>query len=169
VILDADLFDDLEANVTGLVDRDHDVLGRVIAWNCRLKAQVVEEDEHELSGRRAVLNYGHTFAHAFEALCGYGELLHGEAVAIGMLCASRLAERLGRVDAAFTARQRELLSALGLPTELPRLEHDRILRTMMHDKKVEHGRLRFVLPTRMGHVELVGDVDPDDVRAALDG
>jgi len=167
VILDADLFDYLEANVAGLVQADHHVLRHVIARCCRLKADVVEQDEREESGLRAVLNYGHTFAHALEALLGYGELLHGEAVAIGMLCASRLAERLGRVDAQLTARQAKLLSALGLSTSVPHLDPDRILRTMMHDKKVRHGRLRFVLPDRMGHVELVGDVDPDHVRASL--
>lgn len=167
VIQDAQLFDYLEANVAGLAHADHGVLGHVIARCCRLKADVVEKDEREETGLRATLNYGHTFGHALESLLGYGELLHGEAVAIGMLCASRLAERLGRVDAQFTARQRNLLSALHLPTDLPQFDHDQILRTMMHDKKVQHGRLRFVLPTRMGHVELVGDVDPDQVRAAL--
>jgi len=114
-----------------------------------------------------VLNYGHTFAHPLETLGGYGEILHGEAVAIGMLCASRLAERLGRIDAALTDRQHKLFSALGLPVDLPDLDPDEILRAMTHDKKVEHGKLRFVLPSRMGHVELVADVDPEDVRAAL--
>ena len=79
-----------------------------IARCCRLKADVVEQDEREETGLRAVLNYGHTFGHAFETLTGYGKLLHGEAVAIGMMCAARLAERLGRVDAAFTARQQAL-------------------------------------------------------------
>ncbi len=167
VILDAELFDYLEANAAGLIRADHNVLRHVITRCCRLKADVVEQDEREESGRRAILNYGHTFAHAFETLCGYGELLHGEAVAIGMLCASRLAERLGRVDADFTARQRKLLSALGLPTGLPPLDHDKIPSTMTHDKKVQHGRLRFVLPAGMGRVELVGGVPADDVRAAL--
>ncbi len=167
VILDAQLFDYLEANVAGLLERDRDVLIHVIARCCRLKADVVERDEREETGLRAVLNYGHTFAHALEALGGYGELLHGEAVSIGMLCASRLAERLGRVDAKFTRRQHELLAALGLPVEPPEVDRERILSTMMHDKKVAHGRLRFVLPSKMGRVELVGDVDPADVRAVL--
>ena len=167
VILDAGLFDYLEANAARLVRRDHEVLRHVVARCCRLKADVVEQDEYEQSGLRAVLNYGHTFGHAIETLTGYGSLLHGEAVAIGMACASRLAERLGRVDAAFTARQVKLLSALGLPTKLPQLDPEQVLRTMMHDKKVQHGRLRFVLPVRMGQVELVGDVDAVDVRAAL--
>ncbi len=167
VILDAELFEYLEANVAGLAARDHDVLRHVIARCCRLKADVVEKDEREEIGLRAVLNYGHTFGHAFETLLGYGELLHGEAVAIGMLCASRLAERLGRVDAELTARQHKLLTALGLPTAVPPLDADRILRSMMHDKKVQHGRLRFVLPDSLGHVELVADVGAEDVRAAL--
>jgi 3-dehydroquinate synthase len=167
VILDATFFDELEACAGQLVDRDHDVLRRVIARCCRLKADVVEKDEREETGLRAVLNYGHTFGHALEVLTGYEKLLHGEAVAIGMLCASRLAERLGRVDARFTARQHDLLAALGLPTELPRLDPDQVLRAMMHDKKIEHGRLRFVLPVRMGQVELVGGTDPEDVRAVL--
>ncbi len=169
VILDAAFFDELEACAGQLARRDHDVLRRVIARSCRLKADVVAQDEREETGVRAVLNYGHTFGHAFEALTGYERLLHGEAVAIGMLCASRLAERLGRVDSRFTLRQRDLLTALGLSTELPRLAPDLVLRTMMHDKKTEHGRLRFVLPAGMGRVELVGGIEPDDVRAVLAG
>jgi 3-dehydroquinate synthetase len=168
VILDAEMFEHLEAHIKGLINRDDDVLAPVIARCCRLKADVVEKDEFERSGLRAVLNYGHTFGHAFETLSGYGTLLHGEALAIGMLCASRLAVQLGRVDVSLVDRQRELLQALGLSIALPKLDPERILETMMHDKKVHHGKLRFVLPTRMGHVELVGDIDPDDVRAALE-
>jgi 3-dehydroquinate synthase len=167
VILDEQFFGYLEEHVAGLEDRQADVLRHVIARCCRLKAYVVEQDEREETGVRAVLNYGHTFCHAIEALTGYGQFLHGEAVAIGMLCASRLAERLGRVDAAFTDRQRRLLEKLGLPIWLPPLEHDELLAAMSHDKKVEHGRLRFVLPSRMGHVELIGNVPAADVRAAL--
>jgi 3-dehydroquinate synthase len=169
VILDAELFGYLEANTTGLIDRDHDVLVHVITRCCRLKADVVESDEREETGLRAVLNYGHTFAHALETLAGYGELLHGEALAVGMLCASRLAERLGRIDPALSRRQHDLLKTLGLPVEMPGLDRAEILDAMTHDKKVQHGRLRFVLPSRLGHVELVGDVDAADVRAALDG
>ena len=167
VILDAGLFDYLEENIEGLLGRDHDVLSHVIARCCRLKADVVEKDERETTGLRAVLNYGHTFAHPLEELSGYGQILHGEAVAIGMLCASRLAERLGRVDEAFTMRQHKLLEALQLPVELPPLDIDQIMEHMLHDKKVEHGKLRFVLPTSMGSVELVGDIDSAEVRAAL--
>lgn len=169
VILDAALFDYLETHVAALINRDPDVLVHLVGRCCRLKADVVEQDEREQTGLRAVLNYGHTFAHALETLTGYGQLLHGEAVAIGMVCASRLAERLGRIDARLTDRQRRLLEGLGLPVELPELDPQGMLDAMMRDKKVQHGRLRFVLPTRLGHVELVGDVDAGDVRAALGG
>ncbi len=169
VILDAALFEQLEAEIGRINTGDHELLRQVIAQCCRLKADVVRQDERETTGLRAVLNYGHTFGHAFEALAGYGEVLHGEGVSIGMLCASRLAERLGRIDPELTERQEKLLVALGLPTEVPDFDPNLVLETMMHDKKVEHGRLRFVLPSRLGHVELVGDVDPKDVLASLTG
>jgi len=169
VILDPDFFALLEREVPALLGRRHRVLQRIVARCCELKAQVVEADEREESGLRAILNYGHTFGHALEAVTGYGELLHGEGVAIGMMCAARLAQRLGRVDEDFVARQRALLVALGLPVVLPQVNREELLAATAHDKKVEHGRLRFVLPARLGHVELVGDVDVTDVRAVLAG
>lgn len=167
VILDAEFFAYLEQHVESLNRRDPETLRYVVARCCRLKADVVENDERELTGLRAVLNYGHTFCHAIETVTGYGEYLHGEAVAIGMLCASRLAERLGRIDHELTERQYRLLEALKLPTSVPEVEHDRLIAAMRHDKKVEHGKLRFVLPSRMGHVELVGNIDETLVRQSL--
>jgi 3-dehydroquinate synthase len=170
VILDAEFFEFLETNANLLDDRDPDVLAHAIARSCRLKADVVEQDEFETTGLRAVLNYGHTFAHAFEALCGYGELLHGEAVSIGMVYASRLAERLGRIDAGTTECQVSLLQKLCLPTALPErvsLAEEEVIERMKLDKKSVAGRLRFVLPTRLGHVELVEGVSEDEVRAVL--
>lgn len=169
VILDADFFAYLEQHAEALNERHPDVLRHVIARCCRLKADVVERDERETTGLRAVLNYGHTFAHAIEAEAGYGEFLHGEAVAIGMVAASQLAERLGRVDADCTARQRDLLLRLGAPVTLPALDPAAMLAAMQRDKKVAHGRLRFVLPSRMGQVELVGNVPEEQVLAVLQG
>jgi 3-dehydroquinate synthase len=168
VILDAELFDYLEANAAAVLDRKPDVLAHVIARCCRLKADVVEKDEHEESGLRAILNFGHTYGHAFETLSGYGTILHGEAVSIGMVCAARLAARLKRVDGVFVARLRSLLETFGLPVETPKLDRHEILDSMMHDKKVQHGRLHFVLPDRMGHVELVRDICDEDMLAALE-
>lgn len=170
VILDESFFRYLEENVTGLNERESTVMKHVIARSCRLKADVVEQDEHERTGLRAVLNYGHTFAHAFEALAGYGELLHGEAVSIGMVYASRLAEKLGRIGAEETARQVNLFKSVGLPVELPKgcqFSADDILQKMLLDKKTVGGELRFILPTEIGHVETVKGVPEETVREVL--
>ncbi len=167
VILDESFFGYLEENAAAINARDSAVLAETIARCCQLKADVVEADEREMSGHRAKLNYGHTFGHAIEAITGYGEFLHGEAISIGMLCASRLAESLSMVDASVTERQFRLMEQFGLPTESPALDHRDLLTAMQHDKKVEHGKLRFILPSRIGEVELVGDVDPRLVEQAI--
>lgn len=167
VILDAEFFGRLEASVDAIRARDPDTLRQIIARCCRLKADVVEQDEREETGLRAVLNYGHTFCHAIESATGYGTYLHGEAVSIGMVCAARLAERLGRIDASLGRRQLELLRRLDIPVTLPDVSHRELVDLMRNDKKVEHGRLRFVLPSQLGHVELVGDIDERDVLAVL--
>jgi 3-dehydroquinate synthase len=171
VILDAGFFEYLEEHLDDLNDRTPGVMKHVIARSCRLKADVVEQDEFERTGLRAVLNYGHTFAHAFEALAGYGELLHGEAVAIGMVYASRLAEKLGRIGPEVTSRQLEVLQAVGLPTDLPencQFSSDGLLQKMLLDKKTVAGKLRFILPTQIGHVETVTDVPEQAVREILE-
>lgn len=168
VILDADFFEYLEKHVAEIRARDPAALVAIVARSCRLKADVVENDEREETGLRAVLNYGHTFAHAFEAVAGYGELLHGEAVSIGMHCAAHLAVALGRMPPGFVDRQQALLAALGLPWRVPAdLDEGQLLAAMQHDKKVEHGRLRFVLPAKLGFVELVEGVESAQVASAL--
>jgi len=167
VIQDADFFAYLEANIELINDRDGDVLTRIVERCCRLKADVVEQDEREETGLRSILNYGHTFCHAFEAATDYEQLLHGEGVAIGMMCAARLAERLGRVDGAFVERQKALLEAFRLPLDVPDVDHEELIELMYRDKKVERGQLRFVLPSRMGQVELVRDVTAEDIEAAM--
>ena len=170
VILDADFFEFLEQNVEGINSREPSVLRRIIARSCELKAHVVKEDEYERTGLRAVLNYGHTYAHAFEALAGYGELLHGEAVSIGMLYASRLAEKRGLIGADMTSRQRMLLEQIGALTALPdpaAFSTDDILSKMRLDKKTVGGQLRFILPTKMGHVTTFSDIPESDVVAVV--
>jgi 3-dehydroquinate synthase len=112
------------------------------------------------------LNYGHTFGHAFETAAGYGGWLHGEAVAAGMICASRLAERLGRIGPDVTLRQRNLLEKLGLPTDPEPWPAAQLLETMRSDKKAVAGRLRLVLPSRLGAVELVDNIAEAEVMAA---
>ncbi len=168
VILDAELFAYLEQHTAAIRARDAECIRYIVARSCRLKANVVEQDEREETGLRAVLNYGHTFAHAFETVGGYGAWLHGEAVAAGMICASRLAERRGLVTADVTQRQRQLLQTFDLPIAPQPWSVDDLLATMRRDKKAVAGKLRFVLPTRLGEVALFDDVPEQDVRWVLE-
>lgn len=169
VIMDPEFFGLLEASVEQLNSRDPNTLTQVIARCCRLKADVVEEDEREVSGRRAILNYGHTYCHALEAATGYTELLHGEGVAIGMVCASTLAESLGMIAPEATARQKRLLEQLGLPITVPtHLAAADLLSLMWRDKKVSGGQLRFVLPSRIGSVELVDSPAQDQILDSVE-
>jgi 3-dehydroquinate synthase len=168
VILDESFFDWLEKNASAILSRDPRAVERVIERCCALKAGVVEGDERESSGGRMVLNYGHTFGHAFETVAGYGTWLHGEAVAAGMICASRLAERLKMIPVEVTHRQIKLLERFGLPTAPdPSWPLDALITAMQRDKKAIAGRLRFVLPTKIGHVELIDNVSLQDVTAIL--
>jgi 3-dehydroquinate synthase len=167
VILDPDFFQYLEARRDALLAREPEVVRNVVARCCRLKADVVEQDEREEKGVRVVLNYGHTFAHAFETAAGYGGWLHGEAVAAGMVCASRLAERRGLVSADLTERQRRLLTHFGLPTAPEPWPAAGLIATMRSDKKSLGGRLRLVLPRRLGEVGLFDDVGEAEVERIL--
>ena len=167
VILDAEFFAWLEVHREELLSRDPEAVRHVVTRSCRLKADVVEQDEREEKGLRAVLNYGHTFAHAFETVGGYGCWLHGEAVAAGMVCASRLAERRGLIGAEVTERQVRLLEAFQLPTAPLPWPVEELLSVMASDKKNVGGRLRFVLPRRLGEVGLFDDVPEEDVRRVL--
>ncbi len=130
------------------------------------KAKVVAADEHE-GGLRAILNYGHTLGHAVETLSGYGHWLHGEAVALGMLAAGEIAVAMELWSRAEQERQRALIAAAGLPLRWPDLDPDAVLACLQGDKKVRQGRVRFVLPTAIGQVEIRDDVEADCIRAAL--
>ena len=128
---------------------------------------MVEEDEKETSGRRAILNYGHTYGHAIEAVFGYGRFLHGQAISIGMTCAGRLARNLGMVDQAFLDRQTKLFQAVGLPTDCPDEKHQELVDAMKHDKKVSRGKLILILPTEIGNVKEVPSPDDDELLKSL--
>jgi 3-dehydroquinate synthase len=167
VILDADFFAYLEQHAAAILNREPECVRFIVARSCRLKADVVERDEREETGLRAVLNYGHTFAHAFETVGGYGTWLHGEAVAAGMVCASRLAQRRGLISADITERQKVLLHQFGLPIAPEPWPVEELISAMRSDKKNVAGRLRFVLPRRLGDVALFDDVPEDDVRSVL--
>lgn len=134
-----------------------------------LKAQVVEEDEHETTGRRAILNFGHTVGHAIERLTGYGPVLHGEAIAVGMVVEAMLGERIGLTASGTSERVRAILAKAGLPTKHPILrEIGPMLAAMRGDKKAVGGRLAFSLLESVGSCKLVSDVPEDDVRRVLE-
>lgn len=147
-IADMEFFAWLEESMEALRAKDREALAHAVQRCCEIKASVVSQDERE-SGLRAILNFGHTFGHAIETGMGYGNWLHGEGVAAGMVMAARLSQRLGMVDEAFVARLVNLIERAGLPTHGPVLdEHDnagRYLEQMRVDKKAEDGEIRFIL------------------------
>ncbi len=147
IIMDAPFFAQLERDAGAILARDPGVLRNIIARSCRLKAEVVAQDEREETGLRAILNFGHTVGHSIEAVSGYGgDFLHGEAVAAGMVAESRLAERLGWMGRDVTERLLGLLDRFGLPVSAPGLDPDQLLEAMSRDKKNRGGKTRFVLP-----------------------
>ena len=174
LIRDADgFFPWLERHGADLLAGDPAVRAEAIRRSLEVKAAIVAADERETSGERALLNFGHTFAHAYEALAGYdGGHLHGEAVAVGMVKALRLSVRLGHCPAEDMARARAHLAGLGLPTRIAEVSNrpfppDRLLAAMAKDKKVEGARLRFVLARRIGEAFTSGDVPTEAVLATL--
>ena len=167
VILDAEFFAYLEANAPEILARKPEALLHIIARSCRLKADVVEKDEREETGQAARTTA--TFAHAFETVGVYGAWLHGEAVAAGMVCAAKLAEKLGMVGPDLGWRQKALLEAFNLPAApWPGWSTDDLIAVMQRDKKAAAGRMRFILPTRIGEVQLIGDVPESLVRDVLE-
>ena len=155
----------LEEDAERLVARDPDALERAVRMSVRLKAEIVASDEHE-SGRRMVLNLGHTVGHAIEAARGYVGIRHGEAVALGMIAAQRVAAALGRADPGGLERITHLLDALGLPTALDAHLDAETLRFVSHDKKRSGGKVRFVVPHEPGRVTIV-PLEPAELAAAL--
>jgi 3-dehydroquinate synthase len=167
IVLDAAYFDDLELNVPALLRRDLPTLERVVAGSCRLKASVVERDEQEAELRH-VLNYGHTIGHALEAATGYDRFTHGEAVSIGIAAEARLAETLGIAKPETTARQVDLLRAVGLPVRGLGTSPASVIDALGRDKKARDGRVPFVLAPEIGTFRLVFDTPRDAVLAALE-
>lgn len=162
VICDIEFFAWLEDNMQALLEKEPPALARAIQRSCELKATVVAEDEHE-SGHRVILNFGHTFGHAIENCQGYGEWLHGEAVAAGMIMAAELSG-IGDGD---VERLRVLLQKAGLPVAPPAIDGQDWLRTMGMDKKVKQKRLRFVLLRALGDAYLATSYDKDKLQQII--
>ncbi len=165
LIGDAAFFSWLEASMENLMARDAKALGHAIEVACRNKAAVVASDERE-EGVRALLNFGHTFGHAIESGLGYGKWLHGEAVAAGMSIAARVSHKMGLIDATVVERTTRLLQRANLPLRGPALGADRYLELMGHDKKVEGGKLRFILLRGIGNA-FISDAVPRDLLVSV--
>jgi 3-dehydroquinate synthase len=165
VIGNAGLFREFEENLEAIVKRDRATVERLIVASVRLKAHVVSVDEKE-NGLRRVLNFGHTIGHALEAETGYRTLLHGEAVAWGMVAAAWIAGEVGKLDRDSAGRIRAATLSLG---RLPKVDvrGRSIVRRLQADKKTRDGRVHFVLPTEVGKVEIVNDVPEKVVLAAV--
>ena len=169
LIRDLPFLEWLEAHMDKLMARDAEALAFAIERSCANKAEVVAGDERETArdGGRALLNLGHTFGHAIETGLGYGEWLHGEAVAAGTVMAAELSRRLGWLVEADVARVRDLFARARLPVIGPNLGAERYLDFMGHDKKVIAGKLRLVLLRRIGEAVTWGDAPEADIRAAI--
>ncbi|AOL23757.1 3-dehydroquinate synthase [Erythrobacter litoralis] len=171
---DADFFAWLEANGTAVLAREAEPLAHAIATSIAAKARIVAEDERETSGRRALLNLGHTFGHALEAETGFSDrLLHGEAVALGMVLAARYSARRGELAQEDAARTSRVIASAGLPSEIAALGMDctgeTLVDHMRHDKKMEgSGTLPFLLLRGIGEAHMARDVDLANVAAFLD-
>ncbi|MCY7386412.1 MAG: 3-dehydroquinate synthase [Microcoleus sp. CAN_BIN18] len=169
VIWDVELFGKLEKSkrLDQMRYVKADLLAEILIRSCQAKAEVVSKDEKE-SGLRAILNYGHTIGHAVESLTNYKVINHGEGVAIGMAASSRLAVELGMWDAECDRRQSALIEKAGLPAKLPAgVDVEEILNTLQLDKKVQDGKVRFVLPVRLGEAAVSDRVDGDVILQVL--
>lgn len=164
IIRDKDYFASLELNAKKILALGVEI-DEAIERSCEIKASVVSADERE-AGVRAILNFGHTFGHAIEAVAGYSTYRHGEAVSMGMVIAAGFSAELGLCDTALVDRIKGLLDSLGLPTGVPKLGPDDILASMLLDKKVKAGRVRFVLLKGLGEVA-IEEVDEDKIAGYL--
>jgi 3-dehydroquinate synthase len=169
----ADFFEWLETHGTALCDLEPAALTEAVLVSCRMKAAIVAEDERETGDQRALLNFGHTFGHALEAETGFGDaLLHGEAVALGMVMAFDFAVAHGLATGQDAYRVRRHIAAAGLPTTLSEIglsgaAADRLIAHMSKDKKVRDGRITLILPRRIGEVSVMRDATAEALRAYL--
>jgi len=165
VIRDEEYFTYIESNLDLIKSLDSKALERVVFGSARIKATVVAKDERDF-GLRNILNYGHTIGHAIEAVSDFN-MVHGQAVAIGMLVAARISNRMGLLESSEVDRLKALVERAGLPTQVPDLNTEDLLRSMQHDKKIVGSRIKFVLPRAIGEVFVTEDVDLSLVEQVL--
>ncbi|MDP2948199.1 MAG: 3-dehydroquinate synthase family protein, partial [Chloroflexota bacterium] len=167
LILDEELLRLLEENADAICRLEPEVTTQVISRSIALKAAVVSEDEREDTGRRTILNYGHTIGHGLETAADYAGLLHGEAVAVGMTGAAQIARRLGLLPAAMAERQDTLIARFGLPLRASGVDSQKVLTAMALDKKVKGGAVRWVLLEGIGRTVIRDDVPPTLVEEVV--
>ncbi len=165
-ILDSELLDAFETDADALLSLDGERTVEIIRRSVAIKAEIVSADEFERGDTRVLLNYGHTVGHAIEAVTEYGEYLHGEGVAIGMMAAARIAEELGMIDRELVGRQRAVLQRYGLPVKAPGLSVEALMDRAKSDKKVRDGAIRWVLLEGPGKAVTRADV-PDELAARV--
>ena len=169
LIRDAEMLATLEERLDGLLALEPEFATEIIARNMAIKGDVVSQDERETGGVRELLNYGHTLGHAFEAAGGYEALLHGEAVAAGMVAAAEIGRRMGVTPPDLVERQRVLIERAGLPTRPPAgIDRDRVRAALKMDKKIVAGGQRWVLLEDVGRPIVRADVPTEVVEAVLD-
>ena len=168
-IADEEFLGWLEESAGALLARDPACLRHAVRRSIEIKAAIVGEDEHDRSGRRAVLNFGHSFGHAIEHTAGYGHWLHGEAVAAGMCMAARLAVAEGDMQRREQQRLEVLLRELGLPVNAGNLDGGALKKAMLNDKKNAAGRIRLILPKGLGNARLTGNFSMNSLDAVLSG
>ncbi|MBF0195958.1 MAG: 3-dehydroquinate synthase, partial [Magnetococcales bacterium] len=167
IIWDAGFFSYLEDNMAAILKKDEATLTHLLYTCCAIKAQVVAEDERE-GGTRALLNLGHTFGHAIETLAGYGNILHGEGVAIGMVMAAQLAKIRGLCDQKTVERIQKLIKNAGLPITAPsHFSPDAYLEAMGRDKKVSAGKIRVILNGAIGRAKIYSDIPHQEIKEAI--
>ncbi len=167
IIYDRGFYEFLGRDIEKVFDCDLEVLSKIVRRCCEIKAKVVEADERE-HGLRAILNFGHTFGHAVEAHLGFGTWLHGEAVGLGMVIASALAQERGLIGKEDYDGIKKLCQKARLPVEIPQnMQGEDFIHHMRHDKKVRHGVIRYVLPVAIGKVSIFSDVSDDEVVALV--
>ena len=166
IILDHYFFDELKKNVEKINTLDTEFYSKIISRSCNLKAKIVEEDECE-GGIRAILNYGHTFGHAIETVAGFGNFIHGEAVAIGMLMAAELACSMNIMKREELQRIIELCEELNLPSSANGIDPNLIFEAMAKDKKTKNGKINFILPEKIGKVTIMADIEKKIIIDAI--
>jgi len=166
IIYDANLFNYLEKNTEKILQMDKECLAHIIKTSCAIKAKVVEKDERE-NHYRMILNFGHTLGHAIEALTNYSRFIHGEAVAIGMVCAARLSYHLRKCSEETPRRIKELIKKCGLPTDFPDLDAQAIIESLYYDKKTTNNKIKFILVKEIGEIEIVEGMPEADIFKLL--